>query len=58
MIEKLESPLDVQVAEVKKKLEIFSPGGGYIFVSCNYLVDVPPENILAMFSTAEEYSPP
>ena len=54
-IEKLEGSVDVLVAEVKEKLEIFTPGGGYIFASCNHMIDVPPENILAMFATAAEF---
>jgi uroporphyrinogen decarboxylase len=54
-IEKLEGPLDDLVAEAKEKLTIFAPGGGYIFASCNHMIDVPPENILAMFETARSY---
>jgi len=41
---------------VKERLEIFAPGGGYVFnqvhnIQCN----VPPENIIAMFDAACEY---
>jgi uroporphyrinogen decarboxylase len=54
-IEKMDAPLDELVAEAKEKLSIFSPGGGYVFASCNHMVDVPPQNILAMFETAREY---
>ncbi len=51
-IEKLDGPLDELVAEAKEKLAIFAPNGGYIFASCNHMIDVPVENILAMFETA------
>jgi len=55
-IEKMEAPLDELVAEVREKLKIFAPGGGYVFASCNHMVDVPPENILAMFEKARKIS--
>ncbi|MFC1613963.1 uroporphyrinogen decarboxylase family protein [Gemmatimonadota bacterium] len=36
---------------VKRQVEIFSPGGGFVFQQVhNILADVPPENIVAMFS--------
>jgi uroporphyrinogen decarboxylase len=57
-IEKMERPLDELVAEAKEKLNIFAPGGGYVFASCNHMIDVPPENILAMFETAGGYKTP
>lgn len=39
-------------AHVKKNLQIFSPGGGFVFQHVhNILANVPPENILAMFDT-------
>jgi uroporphyrinogen decarboxylase len=40
-----------QVAEhVKKQVEIFSPGGGFVFQQVhNILANIPPENITAMF---------
>ncbi|MFX0100657.1 MAG: uroporphyrinogen decarboxylase family protein [Candidatus Hodarchaeota archaeon] len=39
-------------------LEIFSPGGGYVFNSIhNILPDVPPENIVAMFEAVNEFDP-
>jgi uroporphyrinogen-III decarboxylase len=56
-IEKLENPLDELAAEVKEKLGIFAPGGGYVFASCNHMIDVPPENIIAMFEIAREFLP-
>jgi uroporphyrinogen decarboxylase len=42
--------------EVKAKLRVFAPGGGYLFAPCHNLQpDVPPENILAMFDAAKEF---
>ena len=48
-------------AEVRKdvldRLEIFAPGGGFVFNTIhNILPDVPPENIVAMFDAIEEYN--
>jgi uroporphyrinogen decarboxylase len=47
--------------EVKKHvldlLEIFSPGGGYIWSAVhNILADVPPQNIIAIFEAIEEFN--
>ena len=40
---------------VKKRIEIFSQGGGFIFNTVhNILPDVPPENIVAMFEAISE----
>lgn len=46
-----------QVREhVKKNIEIFAPGGGFIFNTVhNIMPDVPPVNIVAMFETVNEY---
>ena len=42
---------------VTERLEIFSPGGGFVFNTVhNILPDVPPENILAMFEAVEEFN--
>ncbi len=42
--------------EVKKRIDIFGPGGGYILTSANHLqIDVPPENIVAMFEATRQY---
>ena len=46
--------------EVKKhvieNLEVFAPGGGYIFNTVhNILSDVPPQNIVAMFEAVKEF---
>jgi len=46
------TPAEV-AAEVRRHVEIFSPGGGYVFGSVhNIQAGVPPENVLAMFDTA------
>ena len=31
--------------------------GGYVLASCNHMIDVAPENIVAMFETAVSYRP-
>jgi len=42
-------------AEVRRHVEIFSPGGGYVFAPVhNIQAGVPPENIVAMFDAARE----
>ena len=48
-------------AEVKKhvlqNLEIFSKGGGFVFTTVhNIMPDVPPENIVAMFESVNEFN--
>ena len=41
--------------QVRKNLEIFKPGGGYVFSNDhNIQVGVPAENIVAMFDAAYE----
>jgi len=48
-------PEDVK-REARRRLEDLAPGGGFVFNSVhNIQNDVPPENIAAMFETAEEY---
>ena len=50
-----ESP-DVIRKHVKKNIEIFKPGGGYVFNNVhNIQCSVPPENIVALFDAAYEY---
>ena len=42
--------------EVRRNLEAFMPGGGYVFNNVhNIQGEVPPENVLAMYDTAYEY---
>jgi uroporphyrinogen decarboxylase len=41
--------------EVRKNLEVFKPGGGYVFNNVhNIQPGVPPENIVAMYEAAYE----
>jgi uroporphyrinogen decarboxylase len=43
--------------QVLERLEIFSPGGGFVFNTVhNILPDVPPENIVAMFDAVKEFN--
>ncbi len=49
------TPLEVK-DHVKKLLDTWMPGGGYVFNTVhNILPDVPPENILAMFEAVREF---
>lgn len=42
---------------VRERLEVFSPGGGFVFNTVhNILPDVPPQNIVAMFEAIEEFA--
>jgi len=42
---------------VKERLEIFAPGGGFVFNTVhNIMPDVPPENVIAMFEAIEEFN--
>jgi len=49
------SPEDVR-REVKRRIEDFAPGGGYVFTQVhNIQPNVPPQNIVAMLEAAMEY---
>ena len=49
------TPKDVK-EEVKRKIAILGEGGGYVLsADHNILMDVPPENLIAMFEGASEY---
>ena len=49
------TPQQVQ-DDVRRRMDIFSPGGGYVFNTIhNILGEVPPENIVALFEAAREY---
>jgi uroporphyrinogen decarboxylase len=49
------TPKDVK-EEVKSKIAILGEGGGYVLsADHNILMDVPPENLIAMFEGASEY---
>ena len=42
---------------VLRRLEILSPGGGFVFQQVhNIVADVPPENIVAMFNAVKEFN--
>ncbi|MFB6290897.1 MAG: uroporphyrinogen decarboxylase family protein, partial [Candidatus Bipolaricaulia bacterium] len=42
--------------EVKKNIDTFAPGGGFVFTPVhNIQPDVPSENIVRMYQTAYEY---
>ena len=44
---------------VRRNLEIFAPGGGYVFTQVhNIQQDVPVGNVEAMFETVSEYRSP
>ena len=43
------------VAEVKWHIDALAPGGGYVVSSCNHMLNVRPEVLIAMFETACEY---
>jgi uroporphyrinogen decarboxylase len=44
------------IEEVKRMVEIFKPGGGYVFNNVhNIQAGVPPENIVAMYQAAYEF---
>ncbi len=49
------TPKEVK-AEAVRRMEIFAPGGGFVFNSIhNIMPDVPPENILALYDAAKEF---
>ena len=56
-VEGLEGDVSVNqvVAEIKNRIDVLGPGGGYVLASCNHMIDVKPENIVAMFETARAY---
>lgn len=42
--------------ETKRLLDAFMPGGGFVFAAGhNIQIDVPPENVIALFDTVREY---
>jgi uroporphyrinogen decarboxylase len=47
---------DDVIADVKRCINTFGKGGGYILTSANHMQsDIPPENIITMFETAKSY---
>ncbi|MCP4165046.1 MAG: methyltransferase [Chloroflexi bacterium] len=52
----LASPQEVKY-HVKRNLEIFAPGGGYVFNAIhNIMPEVSPQNIVAMFDAVKEFN--
>jgi uroporphyrinogen decarboxylase len=49
-VEGMEKPVEYLVAEVEQRVAEFAAGGGFVLASCNHMVDVPPQNVLAMFA--------
>jgi len=50
------TPAEVK-AHVLERLEIFAPGGGFVFNTVhNILPEVPPENIVAVFEAVKEFN--
>jgi uroporphyrinogen decarboxylase len=50
------TPAEVK-RHVQERLEIFAPGGGFVFNTVhNILPDVPPQNIVAMFEAVAEFN--
>lgn len=42
--------------DVRRRLDIFMPGGGFVFAPVhNIMADVPPENVVAMLDAAREF---
>lgn len=49
------TPEDIR-KEVKERIDIFKPGGGYVFTTDHDIQEhVPPEKILAVYQTAQEH---
>jgi uroporphyrinogen-III decarboxylase len=49
------TPAEVK-KQVRERLEIFAPGGGFVFATIhNILAKVPPENVIAMIDAIREY---
>jgi len=43
-------------AEVRERIRVLGPGGGYVLAPANHLQpDVPPENVIALFRAARKY---
>jgi len=49
------TPAEVE-ADVRRRLRVFAPGGGYVFAPIHDIQpDVPPENVVAMYGAALRY---
>lgn len=48
--------MDAIYEHVQRNIEIFAPGGGFIFNQChNILADVPPEKVITIYQAALDY---
>ena len=56
-IERMEDSRNALVDEAKARIDVLGRNGGYVFASCNHMIDAPPENIVAMFEVARTYRP-
>lgn len=54
-IESVGASPDVIEEDVKQKMKIFKPYGGYVFAPCNHIVDAKPQSIIRLFAAAEKY---
>jgi uroporphyrinogen decarboxylase len=56
-VEGLESATDEDdaIAEIRDRIDALAPGGGYVLASCNHIMDVSPEIIVAAYDEAREY---
>jgi uroporphyrinogen decarboxylase len=41
--------------EVRRRIDVLAPGGGFVLSSCNVIVNPPINNILALFDEARNY---
>jgi uroporphyrinogen decarboxylase len=48
-------PIGDVVAEVKARIDVLAPGGGYVLAPCNHMIDVRPDVVLAIYETARDY---
>ena len=49
------SAINMNTKKLKKRIEDLAPGGGFVFNQVhNIQAGVPPENIMAMYSTLKE----
>ncbi len=46
---------DEAIAEIRDRIDALAPGGGYVLASCNHIMDVAPELIIAAYDEAREY---
>lgn len=54
--EALTGTIDDVEEDVRRCIRTFARGGGYILTSANHMqVDIPPENVIAMFESARKY---